>query len=119
MSQHALCRQMTMSRPQTAAHAAPTYAPPTPRRTSSMAIWSLVLSMITLGGLGSLAGIWPGFAARRRITGTGERGRGLAVAGIIVGVVTLVFAIFYWAYIAMHTGGAGGTGGGGAGGGGY
>jgi hypothetical protein len=109
-----------MSRPQTAAHAAPTYTPPATRRTSRMAIWSLVLSILTLGGLGSLAGIWLGFTARRRIFQTGERGRGLAIAGIIVGVVTLVFAILYWAYIAMHTGGAGGTGGGGgAGGGGY
>jgi len=107
-----------MSRPQTAAHAAPTYTPPATRRTSRMAIWSLVLSILTLGGLGSLAGIWLGFAARRRITETGERGRGLAIAGIIVGVVTLVFAVAYWAYIAMHTGGAGGAGGGGAGGGG-
>lgn len=83
-----------------------------------MASWSLVLSILTLGGLGSLAGIWLGFAARRRITRTGERGHGLAIAGIIVGVVTLIFAVAYWAYIAMHTGGAGDTGGGGAGGGG-
>ena len=84
-----------------------------------MAIWSLVLSILTLGGLGSLARIWLGFTARRRITETGERGHGLAIAGIIVGIVTLIFAIAYWAYIAMHTGGAGGTGGGGTGGGGY
>jgi len=80
-----------------------------------MAIWSLVLSIITLGGAGSVAGIWLGFAARRKIAQTGERGQGLAIAGIIVGVVTLVFAIAYWAYIAMHTGGAGGSGGGGGG----
>ena len=57
-----------MSRPQTAAHAAPTYTSPATRRTSRMAIWSLVLSILTLGGLGSLAGIWLGLAARRRIT---------------------------------------------------
>jgi len=75
-----------------------------------MAIWSLVLAILTLGGLGSVAGIWLGAAARRRITETGERGRGLAVAGIIVGVITLVIAIGYWIFIAVHAGG-GGTGG--------
>ena len=113
-----------MSRPQPATRDESAYTPPAPQRTtqaqrtSRMAIWSLVLSVITLGGLGSLAGIWLGIAARRRIAETGERGRGLAVAGIIVGVVTLVLAIGYWAVIAMHTGGAGGAGGG-AGGGGY
>jgi hypothetical protein len=80
-----------------------------------MAIWSLVLSIITLGGAGSLAGILLGFAARRRITQTGERGHGLAIAGIIIGVVTLVAAIAYWAVITMHTGGAAGGGGGGGG----
>jgi hypothetical protein len=110
---------MTMSRPQPAAPAAPTYAPLETRRTNNMAIWSLVSSILTVGGLGSLAGIWLGFAARRRISETGERGKGLALAGIIVGVVTLVFAIAYWAYLGTHTGGAGGAGGGGASGGGY
>jgi hypothetical protein len=80
-----------------------------------MAIWSLVLSIITLGGLGSIAGIWLGAAARRTIPETGERGYGLAVAGIIVGVVTLLIAIAYWIFIAMHTGGGGGGGGTGGG----
>jgi hypothetical protein len=73
-----------------------------------MATWSLVLSILTVGGLGSLAGICLGFAARRRISETGEHGQRLALAGIIAGVVTLVFAIAFWAYIAKDTGGAGG-----------
>jgi hypothetical protein len=81
-----------------------------------MAIWSLVLSIITLGGLGSVAGIALGLAARSKIARTGERGHGLAIAGIIIGVVTLVAAIAYWVVIAMHTGGTGGGGGGGGGG---
>ena len=102
-----------MSRPQTATQAGSSYAPSTPGRTNRMAIWSLVLSIITLGGAGSIAGIWLGATARRRIPETGERGYGLAVAGIVVGVVTLIIAIAYWIFIAMHTGGGGGTGGGG------
>ncbi len=104
-----------MSTPQPTARAAPSHAPPSIQRTSKMAIWSLVLSILWLGGLGSLAGIMLGFAARRKIPQTGERGYGLAIAGIIVGIVTLIFAIGYWVFFAMHTGGTGGSGGGGGG----
>jgi hypothetical protein len=39
-----------------------------------------------------VAGIWLGIVARREIAGTGERGAGLAIAGIIIGVITLLFA---------------------------
>jgi hypothetical protein len=101
-----------MSNPQPTTRAAPSYAPPSTQRTSKLAIWSLVLSIVWLGGLGSLVGIILGFAARRKIPQTGERGSGLAIAGITIGVVTLIFAIGYWVFFAMHTGGAGGAGGG-------
>jgi hypothetical protein len=97
-----------MSKPETAARA-PVYAPQAPDHTNKMAIWSLVLSILTLGGLGSIAGIWLGAVARRKVAETGERGRGLAIAGIVVGVITLLFAIGYWIFIVMHT--SGGTGG--------
>ena len=99
-----------MSKPETVTRV-PASGPPAADRINRMAIWSLVLAVLTLGGLGSVAGIWLGAAARRRIAGTGERGRGLAAAGIIVGVVTLLFAVGAWIFIAMHAGG-GGTGGG-------
>ena len=99
-----------MSKPDTATRA-PEYGTPTADRINKMAIWSLVLSILTLGGLGSVAGIWLGAAARRRIAGTGERGRGLAVAGIIVGVITLLLAVGSWIFIAMHAGGGGTSGG--------
>jgi Domain of unknown function (DUF4190) len=95
-----------MSKPETAARA-PVHRPQASDRTNRMAIWSLVLSILTLGGLGSVAGIWLGAVARRRVAETGERGRGLAIAGIIVGVITLLFAIGYWIFIAMHIGGGG------------
>ena len=111
-----------MSKPQTTTRAGPAYAQPTSERTSRMAIWSLVLSILTLGGIGSIGGIWLGIRARGRIDQTGERGRGLAMAGIIVGVITLLFAIGYWVYIAKYIGGGhggGGGSGGGGGGGGY
>jgi uncharacterized protein DUF4190 len=99
-----------MSKPDTATRT-PEYGQSTAGRINKMAIWSLVLSILTLGGLGSVAGIWLGVAARRRVAETGERGRGLAVAGIIVGIITLLVAVGFWIFIAMHAGG-GGTGGG-------
>ena len=99
-----------MSKTDTATRA-PEYGPPAADRINKMAVWSLVLSILTLGGLGSVAGIWLGATARRRVAETGERGHGLAVAGIIVGVITLLFAVGYWIFLAMHAGG-GGTGGG-------
>ncbi len=103
-----------MSRPeQTTARAGPSYAPPGTQRTNRTAIWSLILSIVWLGGLGALAGIALGFSARRRIAETGERGAGLALAGIVVGVVTLVFAIAYWIFVARHFGGTSHGGGGG------
>jgi hypothetical protein len=74
-------KEITMSKPQPTARAAPSYAPPSTQRTSKMPIWSLVLSILWLGGLGSLAGTILGFAARRKIPQTGERGYGLAIAG--------------------------------------
>lgn len=103
-----------MSRPtQTATRAGPSYAHT--QRTNRTAIWSLILSIVWLGGLGSLAGILLGFSARRRIAETGQRGAGLALAGIVVGVVTLAFAIAYWVFVAQHVGGTGHGGGGGGG----
>ena len=104
-----------MSRSEPATRIEPGYAPPGAQRTSRMAIWSLILSVVWLAGLGSLAGILLGISARRRIAGTGERGAGLAIAGIAVGIITLLIAIGYWAFIAMHAGGGGGSGGGGGG----
>jgi Domain of unknown function (DUF4190) len=106
-----------MSRPaETATRARPSYAPRGSQNTNRTAIWSLILSIIWLGGLGSLAGIMLGVSARRRIAETGQRGAGLALAGIVVGVVTLVFAIVYWVFIARYFGGTHGHGGGGGGG---
>lgn len=97
---------------------APTYATQETQRVNRRAIWSLVLSILWLGGLGAVAGIMLGVSARRRIAQTGEQGAGLAVAGIVVGVITLLIAIVYWIVIAMHFGGHGGGAGGGGGGGG-
>jgi uncharacterized protein DUF4190 len=106
-----------MSRPQPVTQSSPAGAPAVRQRTSRMAIWSLVLAILTIGGLGSIVGILMGMAARRRVAVTGERGAGLAVAGIVIGVITLLLAIAYWVYLGSHvTVTHGGGGGGGPGG---
>jgi len=80
-----------------------------------MAVWSLILAILTLGGIGSLAGMIMGAAARRRVAVTGERGATVAAAGIVVGVLTLLLAIGYWVFLGIHASGSGGGSGGGYG----
>lgn len=89
------------------------------RRTNRMAVWALALAILTLGGVGSVLGVVLGAKARGRVRETGEGGGGLALAAMIVGVLTFVVAVVYWIVIAQHFGGSGGGGTGGGGGGGY
>jgi len=81
-----------------------------------LAVWGLVLAILTLGGVGSVLGIVFGARARQQVRETGERGAGVAMAAIIVGAVTVLVAIAYWIVIAQHVGGSGGGGGTGGGG---
>jgi hypothetical protein len=59
--------------------------------TNSLAIASLVASVIWLCGIGSIAGIVLGIVALNQIKQTHQQGHGLAIAGIAVGVATLLF----------------------------
>jgi hypothetical protein len=64
--------------------------------TNGLAIASLVCSIVSVFGIGSVLGIIFGCVARgqiRRSRGT-QKGGGLALAGIIVGCATLVLALF-------------------------
>lgn len=61
------------------------------RGTNTKAILSLVFSLLI--GLGSIVAIVLGILARRDIRRTGERGDGIALAGIIVGVLGLVLPL--------------------------
>ena len=69
--------------------------PPTTmaRRMNRTAVASLVSSVVTLFGIGSIVGIVLGVYALNGIVVTGERGRGLATAGILVGAVTLLLSM--------------------------
>ena len=66
-----------------------------------MAIWSLVASAFGLVcWISSIAGIGLGIAALNQIKERRQGGHGLAVAGIAVGVATLIIGII-WTVFAL------------------
>lgn len=70
-----------------------------PIGTNSMAVFSLVASVVgLLCGIGSIIGIGLGAIAIKQIKKTGQRGYGLAVAGIVVGVASLVISVVWMTY---------------------
>ena len=85
-------------------HSPSPYAPPAGgqrqiarTKTNSKAIWSLVFSLSTplFCGIGSVVGILLAVSAFNEIKRTGESGRGLAISGMMVGLVGLVGALIY------------------------
>lgn len=63
-------------------------------KTSKLAVWSLVMSILGVSGLpiiGSIVALFLGYAAKREIDESdGElEGRGLAQAGIVIGWITI------------------------------
>jgi Domain of unknown function (DUF4190) len=71
-----------------------------PTKTNVLAIASLVASVVSLCGIGSIAGIILGVVAINQIKVSGESGRGLALAGIVVGAVTLLFSMLWLVLVA-------------------
>ena len=81
--------------PALAAPVAPGYAPPV----NTLAIVALVLSFVV-----SIAGIVCGHLALRQIKETGESGRELALAGLIIGyafTALAVLAVLAWIVVAI------------------
>lgn len=66
---------------------------PTSTRTNRTAIASLTASVVCLLGIGSIIGIGLGVYALNEIAVSGARGRWLALAGILVGAVTLLLSM--------------------------
>jgi hypothetical protein len=64
-------------------------------KTNTLAIVSLVASLagLILWGIGFIAGVICGHIALSQIKKTGEQGRGMAVAGLIIGYVGIVLSI--------------------------
>lgn len=73
----------------------PPPAPPaTAAATNGFAVAALVVSLVSCG-IGSVLGIVFGVIARRQIAERGERGAGMALAGIIIGSVgTTIMALY-------------------------
>src|SRR5581483_9312415 len=68
-------------------------------KTNGMAIGSLVASLFGLVcGIGSIIGI----VALNQVKQSGEGGKGMAQAGIIVGAISLVISIAWNAYVFSH-----------------
>lgn len=64
--------------------------------TNTLAIASLVASLVGLVcGIGSIVGIVLGTVAVNQIKQTRQQGYGLAIAGIVVGIATLVVGIVF------------------------
>jgi hypothetical protein len=84
---------------------APSYTPgyaggyQQPGVTNPMAIWSLVASLIgIICGIGSIVGIVLGVLALNQIKETRQGGHGLAVAGIVVGVVSMIISALWYIF---------------------
>lgn len=76
-------------------------------RTSGLAVASLVLSIVWLGGLGSVLAVIFALRARgdvRRSRGF-VTGDGLATAGLVIGIIGIVGAVAFWS-IAISAGNA-------------
>jgi hypothetical protein len=65
---------------------------PQPQKTNGMAIASLVLSLV---GCSLLAIIFGGIAMSQINKGNGT-GKGLAIAGLVIGILGLIFSILFW-----------------------
>lgn len=74
--------------PAAPAYAAPAYGAPASTKTNVLAIVSLVSAFFV-----SLVAIITGHIALSQIKKTGEQGRGLAIAGLIIGYIGLVVGI--------------------------
>ena len=67
--------------------------------TNPLASFSLVASCVgLLCGFGSIIGIVLGVIAMNQIKKTGQQGRGLAVAGVAVGAISLVISVIGMAF---------------------
>jgi len=78
------------------------YPFPSPSRTNTFAIVSLVCSLASfLVGVSCIAGIVFGHLALRQIRRTGEEGRGMAIAGLVIGYVALVILVLVVVLVAV------------------
>ncbi len=79
----------------------PQYGAPMPGAaagTNKKAIWSLVLGIVGLICCGFIAGIPAiilGNMAKKEIATSGEGGGGMATAGVVLGVIAIIWGVIY------------------------
>jgi hypothetical protein len=80
----------------------PGYGYPPQRRTNSMAIAAMIVSLASLFTcpVVGAVGIYLGNRARAEIRRTGEEGDGMAVAGVVVGWVAIGLTVLYVCFFA-------------------
>lgn len=80
------------------------YGPPS-RPTNGLAIASMVVAILWIYWIGSILGVIFGHVALRQIRRSGEGGRGMAIAGLVIGYVGIVFGVVVIAAIAATASG--------------
>jgi hypothetical protein len=96
---------------------APGYQPygyPQPSTTNGFAVASLVCSIVLswLFGVGGVLGVVFGIIGIKQCARQGERGRGIAIAGIVLGGIAIAFwLVILIAVVAVHGSNGGGNGG--------
>ena len=70
---------------------------PMPPRTNGLAVASMVLGILCLYGIGSVLALVFGYQAKGQIERSGgrESGRGMAIAGIVLGWIGLALMAFF------------------------
>ncbi|MFA1551697.1 DUF4190 domain-containing protein [Actinomadura chokoriensis] len=66
---------------------------PRPQGTNSLAVASLILGILWLGWIGSILAIVFGHVSLSQIKRTGQAGKGMAIAGLVLGYLGLVIGV--------------------------
>lgn len=83
-----------------------TYAPAPSGKTNGLAIASLVLGIVWVYWIGSILALIFGYIAMSQIKQSGDGGKGLAIAGIVlgwVGVAVLVLVLLFFVVLGSSS----------------
>jgi hypothetical protein len=72
---------------------------PAPWTTNGLSVAGLILSILWIGGIGSLLGVIFGHVSRSQIKRRPQRGGGLSLAALIIGYAGLIGSAVFWANI--------------------
>ncbi|MEZ5116892.1 MAG: DUF4190 domain-containing protein [Candidatus Nanopelagicales bacterium] len=83
----------------------PAYAAPPPPSTNGFAVAALICGLLAfLTGITAVLGIIFGLVALSQIKKTGQQGRGMAIAGLVISIVILVISIVAIVLVVALTG---------------